>query len=84
MFERPAVAGFNERIWMVDVTNEKALEKIGDSFILTILLAERAKELRQGAKPLIETNSKNPNEIAMQEICAGRITFKLPEGKHAR
>ncbi len=64
---------------MVDITNEKPLARIGNAFILSIVLSERVKELRQGAAPVIETNSKNPTEIAMQEILAGRITYKLPE-----
>jgi DNA-directed RNA polymerase subunit omega len=66
----------------VDITNEKPLAKIGNSFILAILVAERVKQLRQGAKPLIETDSKNPTAIAMQEIYAGKITAKLLESKH--
>jgi DNA-directed RNA polymerase subunit K/omega len=64
---------------MVDITNEKPLARIGNAFILSIVLSERVKELRQGAAPVVETNSKNPTEIAMQEILAGRITYKLPE-----
>jgi len=66
---------------MVDITSEKALAKIGNAFILATLLAERVKELRRGAKPLVETDSKNPMEIALQEICAGKITYKVPEVK---
>jgi DNA-directed RNA polymerase subunit K/omega len=64
---------------MGDITNQKALNAVGNAFILTILLAERVKELRQGAKPLVETDTKDPGWIALQEICDGRITFKLPE-----
>jgi len=64
---------------MVDITNEKPLARIGNAFILSILLSERVKELRHGAKPLVETNTRNPTEIAMQEIVAGRIGFNLPE-----
>jgi DNA-directed RNA polymerase omega subunit len=66
---------------MSDVSTEKALSMVGNAFILTILLAERVKELRQGAKPLVTTDSKNPNDIALREICEGRISYKLPEGK---
>jgi len=66
---------------MVDITNEKALTKLGNSFILTILLSERVKELRHGAKPMVDTDVKNPAEIAIQEVSAGKITYKLPEGK---
>jgi len=66
---------------MADITTEKALSKIASGFILTILLSERVKELRQGAKPLVEIDSKNPSEIALQEISQGKITYKLPQGK---
>ena len=66
---------------MADITTEKALSKVASGFILTILLSERVKELRQGAKPLVEIDSKNPSEIALQEICQGKITYKLPQGK---
>ncbi len=65
---------------MSDVTSEKALSMVGNAFILTILLSERAKELRQGAKPLVATDSRNPHDIALQEICEGKISYKLPEG----
>ncbi len=66
---------------MVDITNQRALTKIGNAFILTTLLSERVKELRQGAKPLVETSSKNPTEIALLELYAGKITYKLPDAK---
>ncbi len=64
---------------MVDITNEKPLAKIGNSFILASLLAQRVKELRQGARPLIERELDSPVEIALAEIYEGKITFKLPE-----
>jgi len=66
---------------MVDITNEKPLAKIGNSFILATLLSERVKELRQGAKPLVETGLQNPIEIAVREIEAGKITYKLRKDK---
>jgi DNA-directed RNA polymerase subunit K/omega len=64
---------------VADITNEKGLAKTGNHFILAILLSERVKELRQGAKPLVETGFHDPPDIAMQEICAGKINFKLPQ-----
>jgi DNA-directed RNA polymerase subunit omega len=64
---------------MVDITNEKPLTKIGNTFILATLLAERVKELRQGAKPLVETQLDNPVKVALAEIYEGKITYKLPE-----
>ena len=66
---------------MIGISSEKALTKIGNGFILATLLSERVKALRQGAKPLVETESKNPVEIALQEISAGKITYKLAEAE---
>ena len=63
---------------MVHFANEKALAKIGNTFILTTLLAERVKDLRQGSKPLIDIDSVDPVEIALLEIHAGKLTFSIP------
>ncbi len=62
---------------MGHISNEKALAKIGNYFILTTLLSERVKELRQGAKPLLETDAKNPVEIALMEIALGKISYTI-------
>ena len=62
---------------MVHFANDKAFAKIGNSFILTTLLAERVKDLRQGSKPLIDIDSADPVEIALLEIDAGKLTFTI-------
>ncbi len=63
----------------MDISSEKPLSKIGNAFILTILLSQRVKELRAGAKPLVQTDSKNPVDIAFEEIRAGKYTYKFPK-----
>ena len=45
-------------------------------YLLTMMVAERAKQLSVGAKPLIKTKSKNPIAIALQEIKAGKVYLK--------
>ncbi|GBC93216.1 DNA-directed RNA polymerase subunit omega [bacterium HR15] len=44
-------------------------------YILTLLAAERARLLREGAEPLVPVDSTdfNPLTIALQEIAAGKI-----------
>jgi len=39
-------------------------------------VAERAKQLSAGAKPLIKTKSKNPVAISLEEIKAGKVYLK--------
>ena len=64
---------------MVHIASERALRKIGNAFILATLLSQRVKQLRQGAKPLVDSDAKNPVEIALLEISQGKITYTLSQ-----
>jgi DNA-directed RNA polymerase omega subunit len=48
-------------------------------YILTLLAAERARLLREGAKPLVPVNGIdfNPLTVALQEIAAGKIKPRI-------
>jgi len=47
-----------------------------NKYLLTMLVAKRAKQLRAGAKALVETNNKKPILIALQEISEGKVYLK--------
>lgn len=54
--------------------------KEGDSiYTLVMLASKRARQIIEGSKPLIETDSKKPVSIAIEEILAGKITYKNPQ-----
>ncbi len=42
-------------------------------FILANLAAKRAKQIKEGAPPLVRINSSHPLSIALAEIAAGKI-----------
>jgi DNA-directed RNA polymerase subunit omega len=42
-------------------------------FVLSNLAAKRAKQLREGAPPLVQVDSPHPLTIALAEIAAGKI-----------
>jgi DNA-directed RNA polymerase subunit omega len=42
-------------------------------FVLSNLAAKRAKQLREGAPPLVQVDSAHPLTIALAEIAAGKI-----------
>jgi DNA-directed RNA polymerase subunit omega len=42
-------------------------------FVLSNLAAKRAKQLREGAPPLVQVESNHPLTIALAEIAAGKI-----------
>ena len=46
-----------------------------------MLAAKRSRQLVDGAKPLIETNSTKPVSIAIEEIMQRKIKYKRPEIK---
>lgn len=52
-----------------DILNNYAPGK----FVLSNLAAKRAKQLREGAPPLVQVDSPHPLTIALAEIAAGKI-----------
>ncbi len=48
-------------------------------FVLSNLAAKRAKQLREGAPPLVQTDSTHPLTIALTEIAAGKIKPSKPK-----
>lgn len=53
-------------------------------FVLTNLAAKRAKQLREGAAPLVNVDSNHPLTIALAEIAAGKIKAILPTAEELR
>lgn len=51
-------------------------------YILTMLVAERARLLREGARPLVPVDGLdfNPLTVALQEIAAGKIVPRVTDG----
>ncbi len=55
--------------------SDELTEKFGGTFRLTTLLIRRAGELVHDAPKLIETESKDPIEIAIEEMVSGKLSF---------
>ena len=55
---------------------EQLIDRLGSSYDLVVAAAKRAKQLRGGARPLVDTDAKNPLTIALQEIAEGSILLK--------
>ncbi len=53
------------------------VNKIDSKFRLAIIVARRAKQLINGAKPLVEIEAQNPLTIAIEEVNQGLVTMKL-------
>ena len=59
---------------MARVTVEDCLEKVGNRFALTILGAERARQLSKGGRPLVKCDNK-PAVTALREIAEAKVRF---------
>lgn len=60
---------------MARVTVEDCLEKVNNRFALTILAAERARQIAKGSRPLVQCDNK-PAVTALREIAGGKVNFE--------
>lgn len=66
---------------MRDEYLQKAREVIPDPNILVNVVSRRVKQLRRGARPLVESLEKLAIEdIALREIYEGKISYELGKG----
>ena len=54
-----------------------AFGNIDSKYRFIILAAKRAKQLLKGAKPKLETKSKNPIRIAQSEVRGGLVEYEI-------
>jgi len=60
---------------MARVTVEDCLKAVPNRFALVILASKRAKQLLNGAKPLIKRKNKEVI-ISLREVAAGKVVVK--------
>jgi DNA-directed RNA polymerase subunit omega len=60
---------------MARVTVEDCLEKVENRFVLVHLSAERARQLKKGARPLSPRKNKEV-VLSLREIADGLITYQ--------
>jgi len=58
---------------MAEISVEELVKKIGSRYGLVRIVAQRAGRLFSGEKKLVETDSKNPITIALEEITQDKI-----------
>ena len=52
-----------------------------NKYLLTMMVAKRAKQLNQGFKPLLDIDAKSNRMMALKEIQEGKVYIKK-EGNH--
>ncbi len=64
---------------MAYISLEKMIKKNPSLYKLVRVASERANQIMNGSKPLVESNSKKVTTRALQEICEGKVRFELTE-----
>lgn len=64
---------------MIYPSADKIDKQIESKYALVILAAKRTKQLKEGGRPVIQTDSPNPLTIALEEIAEGAISYRFDE-----
>lgn len=64
---------------MIYPSADKIDKEIDSKYALVVLAAKRAKQIKEGARPLIDTHSTNPLTIALEEIATGQLKYRFDE-----
>lgn len=64
---------------MIYPSADKIDKQVESKYALVILAAKRAKQLKEGSKTLIKTDSTNPLTVALEEIASGSIIHQFDE-----
>lgn len=57
---------------------EEIVDRVGSRYSVVVAAAKRARQLKEGAVPLVRCGSNNPLTIALHEIAAGKVVVKPP------
>lgn len=63
---------------MARITVEDCLKQVDNRFVLVMLAAKRTKQLKKGAKPLVNRENKEV-VLALREIAEGKARLKKRE-----
>ncbi len=66
---------------MIHPSIDQLLDQVNSKYTLVIAAAKRGRQLRDGARPAIESSSRKEVTVALQEISEGKIEIELPPGR---
>jgi len=58
---------------------EALLDRVTNKYALVIVAAKRARQLKDGALPMVDVDTGNPVTVALEEVAAGKIRFEMPK-----
>ena len=64
---------------MARITVEDCLDNVDNRFQLVLVATKRARQLSDGAEPLVQVDNDKPTVIALREIADGLVTKSILE-----
>ena len=62
---------------MARVTIDDCLKKVPNRFQMTLAATYRARQIANGATPLVEANRDKPTVIALREMALGKVGLEV-------
>lgn len=62
----------------------KLIEGFDSNYRYILVAARRARQIQSGARPMVETPSRKPCKVALQEIEAGKVAYVVGPLKTAK
>ena len=62
----------------------KLVEGFDSNYRYVLVAARRARQIQNGARPVVETPTRKPCRIAEEEIQAGRVKWEVPQAEKTR
>jgi len=56
----------------------KLVEGFDSNYRYVLVAARRARQIQNGARPVVDTHSRKPCRIAEEEILAGKVKWEVP------
>jgi DNA-directed RNA polymerase subunit omega len=64
---------------MARITVEDCVARIPNKFQLVLVAAKRARQLANGAEPMVDWENDKPTVVALREIAEGYVTERILE-----
>jgi DNA-directed RNA polymerase subunit omega len=61
----------------------KLVEGFDSNYRYVLVAARRARQLQNGARPVVDAHSRKPCRIAEEELQAGKVKWEIPPTKSA-
>ena len=62
----------------------KLVEGFDSNYRYVLVAARRARQIQNGARPVVEPHSRKPCRIAEEEVQAGKVKWEIPEAGKTR